>query len=303
MLATFKSFLEDKGLKLSASLAYYTIFAIGPLFMLIIALTSLFYKSSGRDVKSEMFQQMSSFIGPQAATQIEQILKNISISGETNFALVISIITVVIGATSIFIEIQDSLNMIWKLKAKPKKGWLAFLKNRLLSSSLIISLGFLLVVSLVVNGLIQALMGIIARKFSELAQIMVVGINFIITFLVITTLFAIIFKFLPDARIKWKDVRSGAVFTALLFMLGRYLISLYIENSATESTYGAAGSIIILLLWVYYSSVILYMGAEFTHIYTEAFGGHIQPAEYAVYVHQIEEEKEVAVLPKKHNVE
>jgi len=209
----------------------------------------------------------------------------------------------VIGATSVFIEIQDSLNMIWKLKAKPKKGWVAFLKNRLLSSSLIISLGFLMIVTLLVNGAIEALMDILQRKFNSIAEILMYVINLIITFVVITILFGIIFKFLPDAKIKWKHVKTGAIFTAILFMTGRYLIGLYIRQTATESTYGAAGAVVVLLVWIYYSAVILYIGAEFTQVYAEAFGGSIEPAEYAVHVQQTEVEKEVSKLPPQHKEE
>jgi membrane protein len=190
--------------------------------------------------------------------------------------------------------------MIWKLKAKPKKGWLAFLRNRLLSSSLIISIGFLMVVSLLINGAIEALMDIIRQRFSSIAEVLMYAMNMVISFLVIMVLFGIIFKFLPDARIKWRHVRSGAIFTALLFMLGRYLIGLYIRQTATESTYGAAGAIVVLLVWIYYSAVILYIGAEFTQVYAEAYGGSIEPAEYAVHVQQTEVEKEVNKLPPQH---
>jgi membrane protein len=298
LITTFKGFSDDKGMKLSASLAYYTIFSIGPLLLLLMSLASIFF---GEDaIQGKIFGQLKGLLGANAAGQVQEIIKNIQISGETNFALVISIITLVVGATTLFIEIQDSLNIIWKLKAKPKRGWVAFLKNRLISSSLIVSLGFLLVVSLVVNGAIQAFMGILGRYFTSLTEVLLIVINFLVTFVVITVLFGIIFKFLPDAKIKWKHVRAGAIFTALLFMLGRYLIGLYIEFSATESTYGAAGSVIIILLWIYYSAVILYVGAEFTQVYTEAKGEHIEPAEYAVHVKQEEIVQEVGALPPQH---
>jgi len=295
LVATFKAFSDDKGMKLSASLAYYTIFSLGPLLLLLMSVASVFYGEKA--IEGEVFGELKGLLGASAAAQIQEILKNIEFSGKTNFALVISIVTLLVGATTVFIEIQDSLNMIWKLKAKPKKGWLAFLKNRLLSSSLIISLGFLLIVSLVVNGAVQALMDILSRYLSSLTEVLLLVINLFITFVVITVLFGIIFKFLPDAKIKWKHVRTGAIFTAILFMIGRYVIGIYIEQSATESTYGAAGSVIVLLLWIYYSAVILYIGAEFTQVYTEAFGGTIEPAEYAVHVEQKEIEKEVDKLP------
>ena len=301
LLATFKGFGEDKGLKLSASLAYYTLFSIGPLLLLLMSLASIFY--GGDAIQNKLFGELNGLLGTSAAAQVQEIVKNITFSGKTKFALVASIITLVIGATSVFIEIQDSLNMIWKLKAKPKKGWVAFLKNRLLSSSLIISLGFLMIVTLLVNGAIEALMDILQRKFNSIAEILMYVINLIITFVVITILFGIIFKFLPDAKIKWKHVKTGAIFTAILFMTGRYLIGLYIRQTATESTYGAAGAVVVLLVWIYYSAVILYIGAEFTQVYAEAFGGSIEPAEYAVHVQQTEVEKEVSKLPPQHREE
>jgi membrane protein len=301
LLATFKGFGEDKGLKLSASLAYYTLFSIGPLLLLLMSLASIFY--GGDAIQNKLFGELNGLLGTSAAAQVQEIVKNITFSGKTKFALVASIITLVIGATSVFIEIQDSLNMIWKLKAKPKKGWVAFLKNRLLSSSLIISLGFLMIVTLLVNGAIEALMDVLQRKFNSIAEILMYVINLIITFVVITILFGIIFKFLPDAKIKWKHVKTGAIFTAILFMTGRYLIGLYIRQTATESTYGAAGAVVVLLVWIYYSAVILYIGAEFTQVYAEAFGGSIEPAEYAVHVQQTEVEKEVSKLPPQHKEE
>jgi len=301
LLATFKGFGEDKGLKLSASLAYYTLFSIGPLLLLLMSLASIFY--GGDAIQNKLFGELNGLLGTSAAAQVQEIVKNITFSGKTNFALVASIITLVVGATSVFIEIQDSLNMIWKLKAKPKKGWVAFLKNRLLSSSLIISLGFLMIVTLLVNGAIEALMDVLRREFSSIAEILMYVINLIITFVVITILFGIIFKFLPDAKIKWKHVRTGAIFTAILFMAGRYLIGLYISQTATESTYGAAGAVVVLLVWIYYSAVILYIGAEFTQVYAEAYGGSIEPAEYAVHVQQTEVEKEVSKLPPQHTEE
>ena len=298
-MATFKGFGDDNGMKLSASLAYYTLFSIGPLLLLLLSLVSIFYGQEATEGK--VFYQLNGLLGADAAKQVQEIIKNISLSGQTNFSLIVSIITLVIGATSIFIEIQDSLNMIWKIKAKPKKGWLQFLKNRLISSSLIISLGFLMLITLVVNGVIEAMVGWLGNYFTGgISAVLLIVLNLIVTFIVVTLLFAILFKFLPDAKIQWKHVRTGALFTAILFMIGRYLIGLYITYTATASTYGAAGSVIVILVWVYYSAVILYLGAEFTQVATDAMGGHIKPATYAVHVQQIEVEKEVDTLPVQH---
>jgi membrane protein len=205
-----------------------------------------------------------------------------------------------LGASSIFIEIQDSLNIIWRVKAKPKSGWMQLLKNRFVYFSLIISLGFLLLASLIINLIISALKDQIQHFFpgiDSFTKVFVQVLNLGITLVVITTLFGIIFKFLPDVKIKWRDVRSGAVFTAILFMIGQYLISLYIQYTAQGSAYGAAGSIIVILVWIYYTSAILYIGAEFTQVFAEASGSHIEPADYAVHVQQTEVEHRVKTLP------
>jgi membrane protein len=296
--ATFSSFVEDKGLKLSASLAYTTIFSLGPLLLLIMSLASIFF---GQDaIEGKIFSQVNGLLGVEAAKQIQDIIKNIQFSGKTNFALTVSIITLLVGSTSLFVEIQDSLNMIWRVKAKPKRGWLNFLKNRLLSASLIVSLGFLLVVSLIISGTILALSESLTKYLSNFSVLLITIINFILTFLITSFIFGIVFKILPDVKIKWKNVKAGAIFTAIFFMGGRYLIGLYIEKTATGSTYGAAGAIIIILVWVYFASAILYVGAEFTQVYSEAMGTRIEPSGYAVHVEEKEHEKNVSVLPLRH---
>ena len=298
LIATFKAFGEDKGIKLSASLAYTTIFAIGPFLLLIISLSSIFFGKEA--IEGTLYAELNDLIGSAAALQLQEIIRNIQFSGKTNFALAGSIIALVVGATSVFVEIQDSLNLIWRVKAKPKKGWLKFLKNRLLSSSLIMSLGFLLIVSLVLNVLIGLLSKFLTTHVSEVSVFIIYIINFSVSFIITTILFGIIFKVLPDVIIKWKDVRVGAVFTSLLFILGKYLIGLYISTTGAGSTYGAAGSIIIILLWIYFASAILYLGAEFTQVYSETYGHKIMPADYAVYIERKEVEKDVNSLPPQH---
>jgi membrane protein len=235
-------------------------------------------------------------MGIQASTQIKDIIKNYAIHSKSGTAVISGVVILLLGASSMFVEIQDSLNIIWRVKAKPKKSWLKLIQNRFLSFSLIASLGFLLLVSLVINILVSALSDKIQHFFPGVNVIIFI-INLGITFVVITLLFAIIFKVLPDVKISWKDVRSGAIFTALLFMLGQYLIGLYIQYFANSSAYGAAGSIIVILTWIYYTSAILYIGAEFTQVYAEAIGSKIEPAEYAVAVKQTEIEMEVTKLP------
>jgi membrane protein len=298
LLASFTGFSKDNGLKLSASLAYYTVFSIAPLLIIVISVAGLVF---GQDAATErLYPEIVRYVGKTPAAQIQDALKHLALSGKSGIAVVIGVVTLLLGASSIFIEIQDSLNIIWRVKAKPKSGWMQLLKNRFVSFSLIISLGFLLLASLIINLIISALKDQIQHFFpgiDSFTKVFVQVLNLGITLVVITTLFGIIFKFLPDVKIKWRDVRSGAVFTAILFMIGQYLISLYIQYTAQGSAYGAAGSIIVILVWIYYTSAILYIGAEFTQVFAEASGSHIEPADYAVHVQQTEVEHRVKTLP------
>lgn len=292
---TFNGFMEDKGLKLSASLSYYTVFSMAPLLLLLISLTGFFFGKEA--VEGEVFSELHELIGVQAAAQVQEIISNLEISGQTTISIVIGAVTLIIGATTVFGEIQDSINMIWKIKAKPKRGWVKMLKDRLLSGSIIIALGFLLIVSLLIDGMVLALNDLIRSYFPDVALVVFTISNFVISFIIISILFGVIFKVLPDAKIAWKDVRAGAFFTAFLFLIGKFLIGFYLESSGTSSTYGAAGSIIVILLWVYYTAAILYFGAEFTRIYACFIGARIEPADYAVYVQQKETEIKNGTLP------
>jgi membrane protein len=300
--ASFNAFIEDRALKMSAALAYYTVFAMAPLLIMLIFLASIFY---GEDaINRKLFSEINGLVGNEAALQIQEIIRQITLQKDSTFAVVLGVITLFIGATGVFIEMQDSINQIWRVKAKPKKGWKKMLINRVLSFSMIISLGFLLIASLIINGLILTLSDQLSQYFPELTILMISVFNVALTFIIISALFAIIFKFLPDVEIGWKDVRIGAFFTAALFIIGKFLIGLYIEKVGPGSAYGAAGSIIVILVWVYYTSAILYFGAEFTQVYAECYGGKIRPASYAVHIVQTEEEKTVKILPpQEHEME
>lgn len=295
IMTSFTSFSNDNGLKLSASLAYYTVFSIAPLLILIISLVGLVFKQDA--ITNHLYPEIKHYVGASAALQIQEMIKSLAFSGKTGIAVISGIVTLLLGASSMFMEIQDSLNIIWRVKAKPKKGWLRMIENRFLSFSLIIGLGFLLLVTLVINIVISALSDKLQHFLPGVTVWLISGINLVLSFIVIAILFGIIFKVLPDVKIKWRDVRSGAFFTALLFMGGQYLISLYLSYSASSSTYGAAGSLVVILLWIYYTAAILYIGAEFTQVFAEANGSRIEPADYAVHVVQKEEEREVDTLP------
>lgn len=290
----FNGFLDDRCLKLSASLAYYTVFSLAPLLVLIMSLLSIFLGEEA--VQGQIFSQINGLIGNDAAKQLQDMIKNTALSRETNTALVISIVTLLLGATSIFSDIQDSINSIWGVKAKPKKGWLKLIKDRLISSSILVSLGFLLLVTFIVNGLVLALSDQLNRIFPGVSVWLVSGLNFAVSTVVVTLLFSVIFKVLPDVKIAWKDVRWGGFFTAILFMIGRFVIGLYIEKTATGSAYGAAGSLIVILTWIYYMAAILYFGAELTQAYANHFGIKIEPSDQAVFVEEKEQEKPGAAV-------
>jgi membrane protein len=276
---SFKGFSDDKLTKLSASLAYYTVFSLGPLMIVIIFLCSIFL---GREaVEGSINTQLQSFIGSDAAKQIQEIIKNASISGKGGIAAVIGVVTLLVGATTVFGEIQDSINGIWGLKASPKAGMVKLILSRVLSFGLIATLGFLLLVSLAVTALVEGIGDRLKAAFPDIAVVVFYIINLLLTLGITTVLFAIIFKILPDVKIKWKAIWPGAIATSLLFMIGKFAISFYVSKSDIGSTYGAAGSLVVLLVWIYYSAIILYFGAEFTKSYALQKGEPVTPTEYA----------------------
>jgi membrane protein len=275
-------FGDDKALKFSASLSYYTIFSIAPFLAIIISFSGFFL---GREaIQGELYPQIADLVGHEAALQIQQMITNIHLSKNSLFAAIISFIVLIAGATGIFSEIQDSINHIWGLKSKPKRGMLKMIINRLISFSLIIGLGFLLMVSLLLNTLVEVLSKQLLKYLPGNGVFVVDILNNCLMFILLSSLFGIIFKVLPDAKIKWKDVMAGAVATAILFMLGKFCIGFYLGHSNPGSIYGTAGSIIVVMLWIYYSAVILYFGAEFTKAYAKEFGGEIEPNDYAVWI-------------------
>ncbi len=286
--ATVTSFGNDKAMKMSAALAYYTVFSLAPLLLVVIWLVGVFFGEQAS--RGEVFQELEAFIGADAAKQAEQVIERISLEGKSGLAVGIGIGTLIAGSTTVFIEIQDSINTIWQVRPKPKKGWVKLLINRVLSFSMIIGIGFLLIASLLVNTIILAFSDFINRYLPFDTMWAVDLVNRGITFIIISVLFGVIFKILPDARISWKEVRRGAIFTAVLFMLGQFLIGLYMQYAAPASAYGAAGSVIIMLLWIYYTAAILYFGAEFTKESARKYGKGIEPSSYAVRVIQTESE-------------
>ena len=279
---TAYAFNEDNAFKLSASLSYYTVFALGPLLIIVLSLAGMIYGKEA--ARGQLYKDLEGLVEPEVALQIQQIIANAMHTHATTIGAIIGFIILFIGATGVFTEIQGSINFIWSVKAKPKKGWLKYLGNRLLSFSLVLGLGFLLLVSLVVNTLLTLLSTRLTKLFPHYTVYLFNVINMVVILTVITGLFAVIYKVLPDAIISWKDALIGAAFTALLFLLGKFLIGYYLERINLDITYGTAASIVIILTWVYYSSLILYFGAEFTKVYALHSGEGIRPKQTAVFI-------------------
>ncbi len=295
---TFKDFGTLGITRMSAALSYYTVFALAPMLLVIITVCGFFF---GREaIEGRIYDQIKSFVGSDAAVQIQELIKNAAISPGMTLASVVGVIALILSATGVFAEIQSSINTIWRLKANPKKGGIVkVLLTRLLSFSMVVSMGFVLMVSLVVNAAMDALVDRLTHIFPGITLYLTYAINIILTFITTTILFAIIFKVLPDARVRFKDIRAGAITTAILFMLGRAAIGFYLGHSKVSSTYGAAGSLVVILLWVYYSAIILYFGATFTKAYVSRNGGHIYPNQYAVFIENIEVENKGSLKDQK----
>jgi len=291
-------FLDDHATKLSASLAYYAIFSIGPLLLVIITILGFIYKKAF--VTTEVFNQLSGIIGASATTELQSILANMNKQTNTTLFGVIGVLVFIFGATGIFSEIQSSINYIWSIKAKPKRSWLKYITDRLLSLLLVVGMGFLMLVTILLNILIDLLSGRLQHYLGDANIVLLKWANLGLLFIIVTFVFAVIFKVLPDAKIYWKDALIGAVFTGTLFLIGKFLISYYLVMSKSIGAYGAATSIILVLTWVYYSSIILYYGAEFTKVYAMKWGKGITINDMAVYIIK-REAKELPLL--KHPVQ
>jgi membrane protein len=279
--AAFQEWNDDKAARLAAALAYYTLFSLAPLLILVIAIAGLFFDSTA--VRQQIMGQVEALIGGTSADFVSTILDNANRPGNNSgiIASLISVGLLLVGATGVLTQLQLSLNTIWSVEARPDIGFLNLLRKRLLSLGMIIVIGFLLLVSLVISSVIAGFsdyLNTLAPSLDTIVQLL----NFVVSFGITTLLFAMIFKFLPDVVITWGDVWFGSAATAILFSLGKFLIGLYLGNSSFGSSYGAAGSVIILLVWVFFSAQILFYGAELTQIYSRRFGSQIQPNRYAV---------------------
>ncbi len=273
---SFQEWNEDHASTLAAGLAYYTIFSLAPLLVLVIALTGLVWQKSA--VQAQIMSQMRALVGPQGASFIGDMISHRGTFGQGIFASVVGIIALLFGALGVFGALQTSLNIIWNVQPKKTHGfWQGIeqvIAQRLLSFAVILGIGFLLLVSLVISAGLSAFQGALSHVL-PFSQIAIQLINLLISIAVITVLFALMFKLLPDVKIAWRDVWFGALATAILFALGKTLIGIYLGNSNVASYYGAAGSLVVLLLWIYYSAQILFFGAELTQVYANQYGTKI----------------------------
>jgi len=284
-----KEFGKKNVIKYCAALSYYTMFSLAPMLMLIIILCGFLF---GREaIEGQLFYYIKDVVGVEASVQIQEIVKNISLQKSSVLATIAGFITFFIGATGVFGEVQSTINTIWGLKAKPKKGFIRYVVNRLLSFAMILTIGFLLLVSMVASTVISYLGDTISTVMPE-SDWLIIIMNNVIAITIITLLFTLIFKYLPDAVIRWRDALAGAIFTSVLFMLGKFFISLYMAGSTSHSIYGAAGAIIVVAVWIYYSSILLYFGAVFTKINALNYGKGILPSKYSVRVVMIEKQED-----------
>ena len=279
---TWYEFSDTNAFDKGAALAYYTIFGLPPILIIIINTIGWFF---GEDaVSGEIYFQIKGLIGSEGALEVQRMVENISQSSELTFATIVGVVTLLITATTMFISMQTSLNVIWGVKPKPKREYLKLATDRLLSFAMILSITFLLLVSLVVHAVMAKVGNYLIKILGETAIILIQTFNNMFSLAVVSFLFAAIFKFLPDAKIRWRDVWVGAIVTALLFSFGKFLIGIYLGNSNLASVYGAAGTVVVILTWVFYSSLILFYGAIFTLNYSRKFGSNIYPSAYAVRV-------------------
>src|SRR5688572_20173291 len=295
--STVTDFLEDKALRLAAALAYYAIFSIGPLLFVLVAVAGWIFGEEA--VRGEVRGQITGFVGEESAKTIESMMAAKKL-GTSPITTVLGVITLLIGASGVFGQLQDALNTIWEVKAKPGMGIMAFLRDRFLSMSMVLGLGFLLLISMVLTTAVQALVA----KGGQLLPIpdaVTAILSTIISFIIVALLFAMIYKFLPDVKLTWSDVWVGALVTAGLFTVGKFLLGLYLGREGMSTAYGAAGSVVVILLWIYYSSIILLFGAEFTQVNALKRGHKLETTKYAVPVTQ--EARAQEGMPKPESVE
>lgn len=278
---TVRACISGNVVSQGAALSYYTIFAIAPLFVITLAIAGFCFGEEA--ARRELFGQLNQLVGKEGGDAIQAMVTAAKKSKAGFWAACIAGGTLAVAATGVFVQLQNSLNLLWNVRQARGMGLRNFIRHRLLSFAMVVGIGFLLLVSLVCSAGLAALGNFIGDYVAG-TEIFLKALNFVISLGIITTLFAMIFKFLPDVKIAWRDVWLGGFITAVLFNVGKYLIGIYIGRSSISSVYGAMGSLVVLLAWVYYSALILFFGAQFTCIYAQRFGVKPQPVGGAEFV-------------------
>lgn len=279
---TFKKFANDKPLDYAAIIGFYTIFSLPAVLIITIRIAGAAFGQEA--VQGQVVDQIGSIVGQNSAEQIQSIIENASQSPATTIGTLVGVATMIFSATTVFVALQDSINAMWEVKAKPEKAWLKLIVDRVLSLALVVSLGFLLLVSLSVDIFLGIINDFLEKELSGIAVYFMTAANAFISLLVSTVIFAVIFKVLPDAKTRWYNVWVGATVTAVLFVVGKYVLNIYFKHDPLADTYGAAGSLVLILVWVYYTSIIFLLGAEFTQVYSQEHDKGIIPEEHAVKV-------------------
>jgi len=287
---TAREWIEDDAPQLGAALAYYTVFSLAPMVLLLLAVVGVLFRDDPAGAWSRVTEQMGYFLDKSAVNMVQQIARQVSTPAKSALGGIIGLALAIFGATGVFGQLQNALNTIWGVKAKPGRGIWGFIRSRFLSFALLGGIGFLLLVSLVIEASIKGFSHYLQSVWPG-ALTVIIPIYLTFDLIVITIVFAMIFKILPNAATRWRDVWIGAVMTSLLFLIGKWALGLYLGTGTAASAYGAASSLITMLLWVYYSSQILLFGAEFTQVYADRFGGRIKPDKYAVRIERQEIEK------------
>jgi membrane protein len=286
---TFKQWNDRDPFTDSAAIAYYTIFSLPGLLVIIVNLAGYFFGTD--EVTSSVSGQVQGMIGASTASDVENIISKAGESSGTTIASILSVATLLFGATGVFHQLQQTLNKIWEVKPKPKQKILKLIKDRVFSFGLILVVGFLLLISLVISAALAALSDWVAGNIAEALLVVFKVLDVAVSIGIITLLFAAIYKFLPDAKVRWGDVWAGAFLTAVLFVIAKFALGVYFGKTDPGSVYGAAGSIVLIMLWVTYAGLILLFGAEFTQVYAYRKGKPIEPAENAISVKDEKKEK------------
>lgn len=289
LVDSIKDFTSNESMSFAAGTAFYTIFSLPALLIIILNVGASLYERS--EIREELFNQITSLAGEESRQTLESILENFALNADNAFSATLGISILIFSATTVFVSLQKGINHIWHIKPKPDRGWLKLAIDRVLSFSVVLVIGFILIISLILDAVVSYSFGKLDDVFPDLNLELISTAQIVLSQLILIVIFALMYKILPDAKVRWKDTWAGAVVTALLFIIGKFLIGFYMGTNNLSSTYGAAGSLVILLVWIYYSVVIFLFGAQVTYYIAKNIGGGVKPKAQAVKVEERELEE------------